>query len=106
VVVDGVKSEIMARLTGHTVSIHFSDTLEPRFHEEITSEQLVVKYSRGAPARQWERIVGRRAESLDCVVYGWAVRSLLGGLKQSGPNSPSPTPSCVAIKSDWPNRSI
>ena len=32
--------------------------------------------------RRWEPIFARRAEALDCVVYGWAVLVLLGGVKQ------------------------
>lgn len=101
--VDGVKSQIMARLAGQTVSIHFSDTLEARFYEELTSERLVVKYSRGAPVRQWERIVGRRAESLDYIVYGWSVRVLLGGVRPDEGESLAPAPQ-QAIKSKWLDR--
>lgn len=101
--VDGVKAQIMARLTGQTVSMRFSDTLEPRFYEEITSERLVVKYSRGAPVRQWERIVGRRAESLDCVVYGWVLRSLLGEVKPTETNDAPKRTDTGAVKSKWLN---
>lgn len=36
-----------------------------------------MKYTRGQPTARWERIPGRRAESLDCFLYGWAVRSLV-----------------------------
>ena len=98
--VDGVKSQIMARLTGQTASVRFSETLGARFYEELTSERLVVKYSRGAPVRRWERIVGRRAEALDCVVYGWAVRALLGGVKPAGEFGHPAQPRKV-IKSKW-----
>lgn len=101
--VDGVKSQIMARLTGKTASVRFSDTLEARFYEELTSERLVVKYSRGAPVRRWERIVGRRAEALDCIVYGWAVRALLGGVKPAE-ETEQPSQPRRAIKSKWLDR--
>jgi len=74
--VDSVKGQIASRLTGGR-SLRFSDSLEGRFYEELASERLVVRYSKGAPIRQWERIPGRDAESLDCVVYGIAVRSLI-----------------------------
>lgn len=98
--VDGVKSQIMARLTGNSVSVRFSASLEARFYEELTSERLVVKYSRGAPVRQWERIAGRRAEALDCIVYGWAVRALLGGARPANTTGQSEKPR-QAIKSRW-----
>jgi phage terminase large subunit GpA-like protein len=75
--VDGVKSQIVARLSRGS-SIRFSDALEPRFYEELASERLIVRYTRGTPTRQWERIPGRRAECLDATVYAWAVRWLVG----------------------------
>src|SRR5690606_1165266 len=74
--VDGLKGQLASRLTrGRTV--RFSDTLEARFYEELASERLIMRYVRGAPVRLWERIPGRRAESLDCVIYGMAVRNLV-----------------------------
>jgi len=74
--VDSVKSQLTSRLSrGKTV--RFSDSLEGRFYEELASERLVMRYVKGAPVRQWERIPGRRAETLDCVVYGMAVRALV-----------------------------
>ena len=74
--VDGVKSQIANRLS-RGGSIRFSHHLDARFFEELASERLVVRYRRGAPVRSWERIPGRRAEALDCVVYGLAVRGLV-----------------------------
>lgn len=37
-----------------------------------------MRYKRGAPVNLWERVLGRRAESLDCMVYALAVRNLVG----------------------------
>lgn len=74
--VDGLKQQVVSRLAKGT-SIRFSDTLEGRFYEELTSERLETKYVRGRPVRQWTRIMGRRAESLDCMVYGLAARYLV-----------------------------
>ena len=74
--VDGLKGQLINRLTRGR-SVRFSDTLEGRFFEELASERLVVRYRRGAPVRQWERTPGRRAESLDCVIYAMAVRALV-----------------------------
>ncbi len=74
--VDGLKATLASHLSrGRTV--RFSDTLEGRFFEELASERRIVRYKRGAPVRIWERITGRRAESLDCVVYALAVRQLV-----------------------------
>ncbi len=36
----------------------------------------MVRYRRGAPIRQFERIPGRRAEALDSLVYAFTVRGL------------------------------
>ncbi len=75
--VDSLKGQLINRLSRGR-SIRFSDSLEGRFYEELASERLVVRYRRGAPVRQWERTPGRRAESLDCIVYAMAVRNLIG----------------------------
>lgn len=74
--VDGIKKRIVDRLaSGRT--LRFSDGLEDRFFDELSSERLIQRYSRGAPVRLWERIPGRLAESLDCVVYALAVHGLV-----------------------------
>src|SRR5262249_3115547 len=36
-----------------------------------------VRYVKGQPHVRYERMRGRRAEALDCVVYGWAARSAI-----------------------------
>jgi phage terminase large subunit GpA-like protein len=105
--VDGVKGQIAARLSrGRT--IRFSSGLEPRFYEELASERLVVRYVRGAPTRQWERIPGRRAECLDATVYGLAVRGLVGvdlNRREAELSSGKPSPTMPSvIKSAWLNR--
>lgn len=74
--VDGLKSHIFARLArGKT--IRFADTLPPVWFEQLASERVVVRYSRGQPSRRFERITGRAAEALDCAVYGFAARQML-----------------------------
>lgn len=102
--VDSLKAQLNERLTRGT-SIRFSGTLEDRFFEELASERRVVRYKRGAPSAIWERVPGRRAESLDCVVYGLAVRNLVGvtldsreaELQGGGAGAPRPT----VVKSKW-----
>ena len=76
--VDSIKKQLFDRLSARTPSIYFSDSLSAQFFEELCSERLVRKYSRGAPVLQWQRTPGQRAESLDATVYAWAVRRLVG----------------------------
>lgn len=105
--VDSVKGQLSSRLS-RGKSVRFSDSLEGRFYEELASERLVMRYVKGAPVRQWERIPGRRAESLDCVVYAMAVRALVNAKvdrreeEVEAKTLPKPTPSVV--KSSWLSR--
>lgn len=57
--------------------VKFSKDLPRYWYEQLASERLVVRYIRGRPAHRFERIPGRRAEALDCVVYGMAARQVL-----------------------------
>lgn len=105
--VDGLKGQLASRLTrGRTV--RFSDRLEARFYEELASERLIMRYVRGAPVRLWERIPGRRAESLDCVVYGMAVRGLvtanLDRREEEVASVTMPKKAPTVVKSAWLNR--
>jgi len=102
--VDGLKATLASHLSrGRTV--RFSDSLEDRFFDELASERRLIRYQRGAPVRIWERITGRRAESLDCMVYALAVRTLVGfdlGRREaelSTAAAPSKPP--VTIRSAW-----
>jgi phage terminase large subunit GpA-like protein len=71
--VDGIKTTLMNRLARGR-SIRFSDSLEPVYFEQLTSERKVVRYVRGQPVRRFERKPGARAETLDCLVYAFAAR--------------------------------
>jgi phage terminase large subunit GpA-like protein len=72
--VDALKSEIYNRLArGRT--IRFSNTLTPIYFEQLLSERKVVHYSRGRPEERFERKPGMRAETLDCMVYGFCARA-------------------------------
>jgi len=74
--VDSIKTHLVSRLA-RPGSIRFSDKLDPAWFEQLVSERVVVRYSRGQPFRRFERIPGRRAEALDCVVYAFAVQRLI-----------------------------
>lgn len=107
--VDGLKAQILTRLArGRT--IRFSQSLEPVYFEQVASERRVVRYVRGQPFRRFERIPGKRAEALDCLVYGLAARQLvtvnldrreaeLASVTALAPSIP------LAIKSKWMDRS-
>jgi len=72
--VDTLKTTIFDRLSRGR-SIRFSDSLEPVYFEQLASERRVTRYLKGRPIRRFERIKGKRAESLDCLVYCFASRS-------------------------------
>lgn len=74
--VDSIKARLITTLSrGKT--FRFSDALSAEWFEQLTSERRITKHSRGQPVRVFERIMGRRAEALDCVVYALAVRDLV-----------------------------
>lgn len=104
--VDGIKSHLVARLTrGKT--IRFAGDLPASWFEQLASERIVVRYARGQPTRRFERISGKAAEALDCVVYGFAARQLVNvnwleradELSRSEPVA-RPEPSQI-VKSKW-----
>lgn len=105
--VDGIKANLLNRLSrGSTV--RFSADLQPRFYEELTSERRVVRYFKGAPVRRFERIPGRRAEALDCVVYAVAARGLVAATpdRRAGElSSPAAAPvRPTVVRSAWMSR--
>lgn len=75
--VDVAKTRLLNALQAGT-GWRFSDSLSDEWFSQLTAERRVVRYSRGQPAARFERIVGRRAEALDCCVYAMAARALVG----------------------------
>ncbi|MFZ1345706.1 MAG: terminase gpA endonuclease subunit, partial [Tabrizicola sp.] len=74
---DAVKSQLFARLS-RGQGVRFGAALEPIYFEQLTSERRVVHYARGVPQARFERIKGKRAETLDATVYAWAARQMIG----------------------------
>lgn len=74
--VDGIKTHLNSRFQRGN-SFRFSDSLPASWFEQLVSERVVIRYSRGQPYRSFERIKGRRAEALDCTVYAVAARQNL-----------------------------
>lgn len=74
--VDTAKTQIFARLSrGGTIRL--SADLPRVWFEQVASERAVLRYRRGQPVRSFERIPGRRAEALDCLVYALAARQII-----------------------------
>jgi phage terminase large subunit GpA-like protein len=105
--VDAVKSQLFARVA-RNAGIHFSDALEPVFFEQFASERRIIRYVRGVPQARFERVPGRRAETLDGCVYAWAARSLIGmNLERRAEelaSAAAPPPRPAVIRSNWLNR--
>lgn len=74
---DAVKSQLFNRLS-RGEGVRFAETLEPVFFEQLTSERRVVRYTQGKPVARFDRIKGKRAETLDATVYAWAARQMVG----------------------------
>jgi phage terminase large subunit GpA-like protein len=58
--------------------VHFPDTVDPMFFEQITSEKLVTKYKNRRPIRVWEKLPDRRNEALDGTLLAMAALHSLG----------------------------
>ena len=86
----------------------FSADLEPIFFEQLTSERRVVKYLKGQPLRRFERIPGKRAETLDSTCYALAARQLIGmnldRREEELASVTMPKKPPAVIKSAWLNR--
>ncbi|NOX41570.1 MAG: hypothetical protein GXP05_13990 [Alphaproteobacteria bacterium] len=79
--------------------------MAPIYFEQLTSERRVVRYARGLPLVRFERIKGKRAETLDATVYAWAVRQLINqNLDTRGDelkSAAAPEGPKIVIKSRW-----
>lgn len=74
--VDTAKAQLFARLP-QPAAVRFSADLPPVWFEQLASERAVLRYRRGQPVRSFERIPGKRAEALDCVIYAMAARQIV-----------------------------
>lgn len=104
---DAVKSQLFTRLA-RGAGVRFGEALEPIYFEQLTSERRVVRYVRGVPQARFERIKGKRAETLDATCYAWAARQLIGvnldrrAEELSSEAAPKQQPQIV--RSAWLNR--
>ncbi len=104
--VDTIKSTLMDRLVRGR-SLRFSHTLDAAYYEQLASERKIVRYVRGQPVRRFERKPGARAEALDCLVYAFAARHMLGipfETREAELASPTaPPPVAARVESPWVN---
>lgn len=106
--VDTAKSQLFARLS-RGGSIRVSDDLPRVWYEQVASEKAVLRYKRGQPVRSFERIPGRRAEALDCLVYAMAARQIIrpdwDALRVSLARAEGPVKApAPVLKSSWMTR--
>lgn len=74
--VDTAKAQLFARLPQPAL-VRFSNSLAPVWFEQLASERAILRYRRGQPVRSFERIPGKRAEALDCMIYALAARQII-----------------------------
>ena len=51
---------------------HFPKRYRSGFFQELTAEEVRIKYNKGFPVREWHKPEGRRNEAFDCRVYATA----------------------------------
>ncbi len=51
---------------------HFPKDRDPAWFEQLTSEVVVTRHSKGFPVREWQPKPNTRQEALDCRVYAFA----------------------------------
>ncbi len=73
--VDTLKDAILSRLKLDQ-GVHFADTLDQEFFDQLTAEKVVTRYRKGFPVREWVKQRPRN-EALDCLVYAWAAQIVL-----------------------------
>lgn len=106
--VDTIKSALFSR--SRAGLILFAADLGPEWFAQFVSERRVLRTSRGQPVHAWERIPGRRAESLDCCTYAVAARQLLHPdwdrrrLELAGQTGAAPPLRPVVVASEWMTR--
>lgn len=106
--VDTAKGQLFARLS-RGGSIRLSGDLPRVWHEQVASERAILRYRKGQPVRSFERIPGRRAEALDCLVYAMAARQIIRPdwdqrrQELARPDAPAPRRGPV-LESSWMKR--
>lgn len=98
--VDRVKHSVQQQLAtaiGEPGYIRLPDHLPPEYFEGLASEQLRVRYVKGAPRHEFHRVV-RRNEPFDCLVYAMAIAGTVNVKALTAPKKPQPSISELAAK--------
>jgi phage terminase large subunit GpA-like protein len=98
--VDAVKLTIQKRLALQTVEpgfIRLPNHLGPEYFQGLASEQLHVRYVRGAPRHEYRRVV-RANEPLDCLVYASAITGVVNVKALTTPAKPQESIAQLAAK--------
>ncbi|WP_378952097.1 phage terminase large subunit family protein [Mesorhizobium sp. ANAO-SY3R2] len=77
--VDQVKTDILVSLSLEKTeqqAFRFSNVLTEDYFVQLTAERRELKYKAGRPEIVFTRLGNRRAEALDCAVYGIAAKQL------------------------------
>lgn len=77
--VDSVKHVVQKRLAMQEAGpgfIRLPDHLPPEYFDGLASEELRVRYVKGAPRHEYHRVV-RQNEPLDCLVYASAIAKMV-----------------------------
>ncbi len=105
--VESIKSNIFGRLA-RPKSMRFSRDLPDVWYEQVTGEQMVVRYVRGQSSRQFVPVPGRRHEALDCTVYAFAARQMVNpnwahreGELSTPPQAPASSQTQKIATSEW-----
>lgn len=108
---DSIKSRIFDKLARGR-AIRFSNTLPGEYWEQVASEKRAIRIVRGKPTPRFERVPGRAAEALDCLVYAHAAYAALSlspaafearEAEVKGKAAP-PAPMPSVIRSQWMRR--
>jgi phage terminase large subunit GpA-like protein len=99
---DACKDWIVAHLKIYAPGpgyIHFPMTIDRIFFEQLTSETIRIRYSKGFAIREWYKMPGARNEVLDFTCYAFAA---LQSLAMSGIRLNAYAEKMEAIQADAP----
>jgi phage terminase large subunit GpA-like protein len=98
--VDSVKHAVQKHLAMQEVGpgfIRLPDHLPPEYFDGLASEELRVRYVKGAPRHEYHRVV-RHNEPLDCLVYASAIAKMVNVQAITAPAAPGPSIKELAAK--------
>jgi phage terminase large subunit GpA-like protein len=98
--VDTVKHSVQKRLAMQEIApgyIRLPDHLPTEYFDGLASEELRVRYVKGAPRHEYHRVV-RQNEPLDCLVYASAIAGVVNVQATTAPVMPGPSIKELAAK--------